>query len=337
MLADAALVDLQTGLTSALASMRMFSDPFGQPELVETVCKESEALFQGYAKARPSRESACEAALAFMRGEVLNSRQKNLVASALAESLETLGGASALGSPWLPALLGDYEAQARQGQLWRLTWYALLSSYFAFKAHGSTDAETAGWKALRSLLARTWPFVELANRSPLVPHWIQALRANPAVLTNLPADTYAHDFLAGETTNIHLLADDLGIAPSSWFWHALVLGAVRTAVAGGDAIFQHLIPQLIQLIEERPIYRDEALELILTRYFNCSGAPVHEGLRDFVIRDDIWKNPKLIAAGIASAWNRVPEPVCKMVLDWVNEGNQSDLFLLFFPTELKLQ
>ena len=317
--------------------MRVFGSPFGQPELVEAVCKESEALFQGYAKARPSRESACDAALAFMRGEVLNSQQKDLIASALAEPMETLGGASVLGSHWLPVLLGDYEAQARQGQLWRLTWYALLSSYFAFNAKGSTDAEKTGWKALRALLARTWPFIDQENKSLFVPHWIQALRANPAVLTDLPADTYARDFLAGETKNVSLLADDLGIAASSWFWHALVLGAVRTAIAGGDAVFQHLIPQLIQLIEERPIYRDEALELILKRYFDCTGAPVHEGLRDFVIREDIWKNPKLMATGVASAWNRVPEPVCKMVLNWVNEGNQSDLFLLFFPTESKLQ
>lgn len=337
MLAYAALGDLKTGLTSALVSMRVFGSPFGKPELVEAVCKESEALFQGYAKAKPARASACEAALAFMRGEALNSWQKDLIASALAEPLTTPAGTRVLGSPWLPVLLGDYETQARQGQLWRLTWYALLSSYFAFEIQGSTDAEKAGWKTLRTMLAQTWPLIDQENKSSFVPHWIHALRANPAVLTDLPADTYAHDFLAGNTKNVSVLAEDLGIAASSWFWHALVLGAVRTAIAEGDATFQHLIPQLIQLIEERPIYRDEALELILTRYFKCTGAPVHEGLRDFVIREDIWKNPKLMAAGIASAWNRVPEPVCKMVLDWVNDGNQSDLFLLFFPAESKLQ
>jgi len=49
-------------------------------------------------------------------------------------------------------------------------------------------------------------------------------------------------------------------------------------------------------------------------------------LRDFVCQPNIWKNPKLKAAGIATAWNRVPDPVWRMALGWVNERNLKDFF-----------
>jgi hypothetical protein len=42
----------------------------------------------------------------------------------------------------------------------------------------------------------------------------------------------------------------------------------------------------------------------------------------------VWKNPKLRAAGLATAWNRpgISEDVWRMVLQWVNEGNLRDFF-----------
>jgi hypothetical protein len=155
---------------------------------------------------------------------------------------------------------------------------------------------------------------------------VTVLRQEAAVLTAKPVDKYSKAYLRGDTEPTDRLAADLGIPPSSWFWHALVLGAVRRAAADTDAEFRKLIPQLIRLIQGKPGFRDEALEAILIRYHACKGAPPDERLRDFVCQPTVWKNPKLKAAGIATAWNRVPDPVWHMVLGWVNERNLKDFF-----------
>jgi hypothetical protein len=53
---------------------------------------------------------------------------------------------------------------------------------------------------------------------------------------------------------------------------------------------------------------------------------VHPALRDYTVRVDVWRNPKLRSAGLANSWTRVSDPVWKMVLHWINEGNLRDFF-----------
>lgn len=327
MLAADALSMLGRGLSSAISSMGIRDGTFGAPTLVEKQAAESARLFQGYAKAKPNKEDAYAAALAFLGGQQLDSWQRDLVASALAVPVREAKGAIALSSPKFPALLGSYEAEARRGDLWRLTWHGLLASYFEFDPAVHKDERALkNWGALREFLARTWPLISQQAGTDHVPDWVVVLRREDAVLSPQPADKYAKAFLAGDSGPAERLAADLGIPPSSWFWHALVLGAVQRATGDSDAEFKRVIPRLIQLIQSKPGFRDEALEKILVRYHACRSAAEHEQLRDFVVQPTVWKNPKLRAAGIATAWNRVPEPVWLMVMGWVNERNLQDFF-----------
>jgi hypothetical protein len=302
------------------------SVPWGRPDLLKQQADAAEKLFQGYAKATPNSDKAVQAARAFLGGRQLDDWQRDAIAPVLAKPLPELSGAKALGHKSFPALLDTYEAEARRGDLWRLTWHGLLHSYFDFNPVAATDADKEGWKLLRQFLQRTWPLIDEQNRQQVIPHWIAALRREPEVLTESPVRKYADAYLRGSTEEAQRLADDVGIPLSSWFWHALVVAAVRKACAGSDAEFRELIPTLIELIEGRPAFRDKALELILIRHHACRDAVPHERLRDYVCRADVWKNPKLRAAGFATAWTRVPEPVWQMVLSWVNERNLKDFF-----------
>ncbi|SES66994.1 EH_Signature domain-containing protein [Nitrosospira multiformis] len=313
-------------LKAAIASIDFSAEGLGMSQLVEKACAESERLFQGYAKAKPSKQDAYAAALAFMRGQQLDIRQLDMIASALSEPIREQGGGRPLGHQRLPSLLKHYEAEAEKGNLWRLTWYGLLSSYFSFEPQRALDAELLGWEQLRSLLHKTWPLVDKHAGGNLVPDWIAVMRREPQLLTNQPTDKYAQDFLQGQTEAVERFVTDLGIPQTSWFWHTLVLSAVGTATRASDNAFSNHIPRLIQLIEERPVFRDEAIEKILIRYHKSAVTPVHERLKDYVIRKDVWRNPKLKAAGIATAWNRVPDPVWQMVLEWVNERSLRDFF-----------
>lgn len=327
MLTTSALEKLAMELSSALAAMGVHGAQFGKPELVEQPVKEAERIFQGYAKAKPSKEDAYAAARAFLRGQTLDTWQKDLIASAIAEPIREQGEAMVLGNTRFRSLLSDYEAEASSGDLWRLTWHGLLYSYFNFDLKYSID-ETVnkGWLELRAFLERTWPLIDKQAGDHLVPDWISVLRKESVLLSDTPTDKYADAYLAGDTTATEQLAADLGIPPTSWFWHALVLGAVKRATQQSDNDFQLLIPQLIKLIQVKPGFRDEAIELILDRYHKSKDAPQNELLRDFVCQPTVWKNPKLKSAGIATAWTRVSTPVWQMVLNWVNEGNLKDFF-----------
>lgn len=327
MLAASALQRLTHELTASLAAMGMHAGEFGKPELVEKPAREAEQLFQGYAKAKPSKEDAYAAARTFLRGQELDAWQRDLVATAVAEPIREQSGAIALAHKHFPALLDYYEAEAKRGDLWRLTWHGLLYSYFNFDIEkGRDEASRTGWEALRVFLERTWPLIDRQAGKELVPDWVNVLRQDATILTAKQVEKYARAYLRGETESTDRLAADLGIPPSSWFWHALVLGAVRQAAAEADAEFRRLVPQLIGLIQGKPGFRDEAIEVILNRYHACKEAPPDERLRDFVCQPTVWKNPKLKAAGIATAWNRVPDPVWQMVLGWVNERNLKDFF-----------
>jgi len=326
-LAAQALQALARDLTAAIGGMGLGGVNFGMPELVEKPVREAERIFQGYAKAKPSKEDSYAAARAFLRGQKLDAWQHDLVASAIAEPIREASGATVLGSKKFDALLAGYKAEAEQGDLWRLTWHGLLYSYFSYDLSAARDEAThSGWEKLRAFLEQTWRYIDKEAGTKFVPDWVHVLRKEVDILSSKPVDKYARAYLRGDTTAVDQLAADLGISPSSWFWQALVLGAVKRATAEPDVEFRRLVPQLLQLIKTKPGFRDEAVEAILVRYHACRGAPQDERLRDFVCQPSVWKNPKFKAAGYATAWNRVPEPVWQMVLGWVNERNLKDFF-----------
>lgn len=323
------ILSLDRALANALAGLCIPTTEFGRPAIVEKAAQQAEAAFRGVATARPSKDAISQALHVFMGGLPLNENQCHLVAGGLCEPFREQQGARAVGSSLFEGLLQRYETQAKNGKLWRLTWYGLLTSYFSFDFGKATEKERDGWRMLREMLRRTWPAIDRESLSRVAPDWVTVMRRETQVLTEAPADKYSADYLDGHTAGVNQLAEDLGIPQSSWFWHSLVLGTVhRCCDAKDDAEFKTRIPRLIELLNTRPVFRDDALELILTRYRRCSSTEAHPQLCDFVVHKDVWRNPKLKAAGFATTWNRVPEPVWQMVLGWVNEANLKLFFEL---------
>ena len=318
--------DLKRKLSLAIESSGVRDGAFGQPQLVEAASQEAERVFQGIAKSRPSKEDAYAAALAFMRGHRLQEWQFDLLASAVCTPIREQRGATLLGHERFGELLAWYERECAAGELWWLTWYGLLGSYFEFRMESATEAERTGWKTLRALLQKTWPEIDRQFAQGPVPDWAKALRGEPQLLTEKAADNYGFAYLEGDQDGLEHHKRDLGIPAHSWFYHLLILAAVRAATTCPDGTFKKHLPRLMSLIDGQPAFRDEAIELILSRYFKCSDRSVHPQLRDYVVRKDVWRNPKLKSVGLATAWNRVPDAVWKMVLGWVNEGNLRDFF-----------
>ena len=326
MLTEPALHNLHRELQACIDSFGLHSDFLGQPAVVEKSAKEAERTFQGFAKAKPNRDDAYAAAREFLRGVELDDWKRDLIASVLAEPIPAAANELVLASSKFERLLERYEAEVKSGDLWRLTWHGLLTSYFSFNPVEANAMATNGWVHLRGFLERTWPLMSSQSGDGAIPDWVTVLRGDATVITKNPVDKYASQFLNGNTEQVDRLKADLGIPPSSWFWHQLVLSAVRSATKLSNVEFQRSIPRLIELICEKPAFRDEALETILIRYNACANAKPHDELRDFVVHKDVWRNPKLKASGIAPAWNRVPEAVWRMVMAWVTERALKDFF-----------
>lgn len=318
---------LLSRLMTSIEGMGLNRLQLGYPEMVIKEVRKAETLFKDFSKAKPSTQDAYKAALSLLRGEKLDEWGVDLVAAAISIPIKEQRGQTVLESSYCDDLFRTYENDAYKGDLWRLTWYSLLNSYLTFDlARTSTEAGMGGFHKLRSLLKRTWPSIDKQSGELAVPDWVRVLREESQLLSDNPVEKYARDYLAGNTNHIKALAENLGIPASSWFWQELVLGAVRQATLADDDQFRSQILMLIELIKSAPVYRDKAIAEILNRYYKCPSKTVHPELRDFVIHASVWKNPKLKAAGIATAWNQVPVAVWRMVMGWVNERNLRDFF-----------
>lgn len=314
-------------LKASVEGMGLKQLKFGYPEMVIKEVQKAESLFKDFSKAKPSTLDAYNAALRLLSGEKLDDWSIDLVAAAICIPIKEQRDRTVLESEYCDELLCKYENDAYEGDLWRLTWYSLLNSYLTYDlARTSTEAGMAGFSKLRRLLNRTWPYIDKQSGAIVVPDWVRILREENQLLSDNPVEKYARDYLAGNTNHIKVLAENLGIPARSWFWQELVLGAVRHATVGNDEEFRSQILMLIELVKTAPVYRDKSIAEILNRFYKCSSRTVHPELRDFVINASIWKNPKLKAAGIATAWNQVSEPVWQMVMGWVNERNLRDFF-----------
>lgn len=328
MLAAQALAQLENSLSAVTTELARRSENPGNSAIVEKAVKEAEKIFSGYAKFEPNKRAVYNCVLELLQGRKLSTWQRDLVAFGLTEPIREMGNATVLGSPRLEGLLIAYEQQALSESFWPLSWHAILSTYFSFDPQSTRDhALKFGWKQLQAFLHKTWPYIDKLVGTQFVPDWVFVLRNHPQALLQNPTDRYALDYLNGDRGPANNLARDLGIPETSWFWHSLVLSAVQRAASQTDDVFQALIPKLIDLLRERPAFRDEAIEHMLVRYHACKGAPASEVLKNYVIAPDVWKNPKLKLIGQGGAsWNRVPEPVWRMVLSWVNQKNLLDFF-----------
>ncbi len=321
MLKNSAIASLEAELAKILSSLRLTQVQWGNPLLVEKAHKETERLFQNASKSAGSKRDAYQVALKFLRGStVLDDAEYDLLPLVFCEPVSEQRGIRVIGSgEKLSGLLKYYETEAKNGSLWRVTWYGLLSAYLSFNPAASSDGDKTGWGALREFLERTSKyFIETQG---IVPDWVRVLGKNLPLLSKDPCAPYAEKVLANNWSQVNELAEDLGIPEGSWFWHQLVAAVVRQATRLEDSQYKAKLPMLLKLLTKHSVYRDDAIEELLKRYYRCKDRSVDQVLRDYVIDKNVWKNPKLKVAGMATSWNRVPEDVWRMVLAWVTESN----------------
>jgi hypothetical protein len=318
------ITQLQTQLESVLASFDISSLAIGNAKAVEDAVQQIARVFEGYASAPPPKERAYAAALKFMRGRELSITEKDWIAAALNEPIKEQGDKCVLESNSFKDLINHYQKQVEDRSIWRLTWYWLLISYFNTTIVASTSNakhKEENREQLRFFLESSYKYFSKPDqKNKILPQWAKTLHKHSNLLSKKPCAPYAQDFLEGNTEVIDEVKKDIGIPSQSWFWHEMTLSVVQHATTQkNDDSFKVSIKKLIEYLESYPSFKDQAIKLILERYYRCKDNSALSSLRDYVIKPEVWKNPKLRDSGIASKWLYVDENVWRMVLAWVTK------------------
>jgi hypothetical protein len=176
-------------LLTSIKEMGLEHLQLGAPQQIEKEVQRAERLFKDYSsKSHHSKDDAYSAALKLVRGEVLDSWSKDIVAAAIAIPLKERKDLSVIETPHLEALLNSYREQADRGELWRLTWYSLFNSYLSVDpSRLSSSPGREGFSKLRTFLRKTWPTIDSNSGDLAVPDWVQVLRVEPELLSDNPA------------------------------------------------------------------------------------------------------------------------------------------------------
>lgn len=265
---------------------------------------------------KPSAAEIYQAALLYLQGRIGEDIEYlyDLVAFGLYTRIEAVGNRCiAEDHRKLDIILRRYRYEAEHGELWETTWQGVMQSYFAAPLRYS-ESET-----IRRFLVDTYPrLLEAISYRPL---WLRTLENAPALLGPEPCRAYAEKWLKGEREEVRYLAGVLQIPAQSWFWQELTRSALRFACMAPDDDFKAMIPQALSLIDEMPMFLDEDLATLLTRYSQCADKSAHEDLKAFALRH--WQSPKHRPG---SKWEQVRVPVWQMVVEWVSDD---DLRLFF--------
>jgi hypothetical protein len=221
--------------------------------------------------------------------------------------------------PFHSLMFAVEELQA-EGNLDLNPWRGLLDGYLAADDQTLIGAGLENWSELRSFLRNTLPYA-LAKARPRL-EWPRVLSDHSNLLTDRPCDRYGVMMLSGEAGVLDRLRDDLRIPQESWFWRETVLARVRAACDVPKGRFAELLSELLQMVEKYPLLINEALKLLLTRYYTEDPSTPHEDLRDFATAH--WGTPNIFAQ--SQKWAQVDPAIKEMVLSWIVRADLQDFF-----------
>lgn len=312
-----AIHDLQRALQQTLYNFEISNQQIGNAQVIIKSVEEVKKIFDGYASASAPQERAYAAALSFLRGKELKEDEYDFITAAINIPIKEQSGKRVIDSENFPKLLTHYHSEIKSNNMWRLSWYWLFLSYFSVDIdHTSNQLFKDNIDHLRRLLYKT--HATFTENKDFLPEWAKILNEHKNILSDKPCERYAEAYLHGNQNEINKIEENFKISKRSWFWHQLTLSVVRYATSlKQDFTFKSQIPSLIEFLEKHDGYRDEAIKLILERYYRCTDTNANAMLRDYIIRPDVWKNPKLRNTGIASKWHYVDENVWRMVFGWV--------------------
>lgn len=212
----------------------------------------------------------------------------------------------------LQLVLDSVDNWQHRPSAYRRCYQGLVKSYFTYDALLEGVALTArnNWRLLREYLYERNPVI---RDKQLNPEWVDTAIGNRKLFGEKPCEHYVDALLHGDSGVIDHLCEQLGVNKASWFLRELVLAQVNGATLLSNDQFQELLPRLLSLLEANEVLRDRGMIVVLDRYAQLPGTPLHQGLRDQSVA--WWGNPWLPSN--ETRWGGVNPVARTMVADWL--------------------
>ncbi len=278
-------------------------------------------------------ERAYKAVLKLLRNESLTRRDYSLIAGTLNLPIREINNQKLIETGWMSIILQYFKDQYTLKSLSMLGWIQLLTAYFSIPPNSKQTAVSQNRERLRLFLKETHQYFFLKNR--FEPRFSVTLRNHSNLLSDEPCQRYVANFFNANYSELAEVKDKLFIQPGSWFFQQLTVAVVKQATQANDAEFKSQIAKLIDYLNGKNdklstkisnTYRDEAIQIILMRYYQCTDRSLNKELCEYVISPNIWKSPNLRDANMLSKWSDIDRPIWQMVNGWVNRKNLRAFF-----------
>lgn len=279
-------------------------------------------------------ERAYKAVLRLLNNEPLTRRDYNLIASALNLPIRESDDRKLIETDRVDIVLHYFKGQYATESLSMLGWIQLLTAYFSTHPDPKQAITFQNREKIRLFLRETYQYFFL--KKSFEPGFSVTLRNHTNLLSDNPCQRYVADFLNDNKSELAEVKKKLPIPPGSWFLQQLTVAVVRQVIqTKNDTEFKSQIIKLLNYLKGEsdelstqitPIYRDEAIQLLLSRYYQCTDRSLHKELCEYAISPKVWKSPNLRDANIRSKWNDVDKPIWLMINGWVNRKNLRAFF-----------
>lgn len=277
-------------------------------------------LFEQGAPREPDRQQRINALARLRRGEMgLSRREWTLISWGLCDDC------GACGKPiheqaLFDAVIAHTDDWIAHQEVPRKAWFGLLHSYLAYDLDASSDKRN--WIHLRERLVTTAAILIGGLRRPKL--WSQLVERHRDMFGDDPGRSLRQVVFDASIDEHDQLTRGLPIPESSWLWRRVIAHQIDYLNGVDDARFLATIPRMLQFLRARPLYADELLAALLTRY--CQSAQrneAHELLKSEAFTR--WGNPQLRSA---TRWFMVDPPVRAMVLRWFAKEDLEHFFSL---------
>jgi hypothetical protein len=276
--------------------------------------------FQQVAPPPPPLQQRLDALARLRRGEPdLSRRDWALIAWGLCDDCGA-SGKPLDEQPLFDAVMRHTDDWIERRDVPRKGWFGLLNSYFSYDA--GDVAPKRNWLRLRGRLVDTLPILVNALRQPKLWSWM--LEQHHDIFSDDAGRSLRQVLFYGSGDEQQQLTQGLPIPESSWLWRRVVAHQIEHLNALDEAAFLHAVPGIVAFLRTKPLYADDLLAALLTRYCQSGqrGEP-HELLKNESFAR--WGNPQLRGA---TRWAKVEAPVRAMVLRWFAKEDLEHFFSL---------
>lgn len=217
------------------------------------------------------------------RQEILNFRDAYLLSWSLCIPHRPQGTCVMEDRPRLERVLEGADEYSNRPKAYRRCYQGLVSSYFGYEPTSDEGKRAAkeNWRMFRDYLRDRRSIIAEPEVNP---DWVQTAQENPELFAPDPYAPYVDLLLSGNAGAIDQLSEHLGIGKESWFLRGLIMAQVRRAAQLEDRAFLQYLPRLLEVLAGNGILRDAGLILLIDRYADVAGRPLHLLLRDMTVQ-----------------------------------------------------